>query len=252
MSQNKHPFQAVIFDMDGTVLDTAGDLQDSLNVAFRACGYTRAFSVEEVKGFFGSGIREAIIRALALIRSEEKKSTDDRKATENVSEGHSEDASADENEIERIQVIFSEYYPEHCAIETGPYDGILELLKALQSEGIRTAVVSNKIDPAVQELSEDCFAGLFDFAIGESPAHRRKPAPDMVLAALQALDAENEDAVYIGDSEVDMETAQNSGLSCISVAWGFRSAAFLEQRGARLVFSVKELQHLLIPERKED
>ena len=200
--------KAAVFDMDGTILNTLEDLKDTLNYALQQAGYG-THTLEEVRSYVGNGIRRMIECA--------------------VPEG------TEAEECDRIQAIFMPYYQKHCADKTCAYPGITELLEKLQAEGILTAVVSNKADSAVQELVEEYFKGLFDVAVGEQAGIRKKPAPDMVEKALDALGVKKEEAVYIGDSEVDMATAENSGLDRIIVAWGFRDKEFLKERGAERI-----------------
>ena len=133
-------------------------------------------------------------------------------------------ATLDRAEIDRISATYRPWYNAHCEIATGPYPGIVEAVRDLRNLGIRTSVVSNKPDAAVQKLSEQYFPGLFDFSIGEQePLFRRKPAPDMVLAAAQKLGCSLEDSVYVGDSEIDLETARACGMDFLCVTWGFRT-----------------------------
>ena len=141
----------------------------------------------------------------------------------------------DKELIDKMLPVFREYYNEHCLDKTRPYDGIPEVMKKLKERGCRIAIVSNKIDPAVQELNERFFAQYADAAIGERPGVARKPAPDMVLAALEKLGSSAGEAVYVGDSEVDLKTAKNSGIPCIAVLWGFRSRDCLLENGATLL-----------------
>ena len=128
---------------------------------------------------------------------------------------------------------FKEYYGEHCNDNTKPYEGMIELLETLKSKGYSVAIVSNKIDFAVKELSVLYFKGIVPVAIGEKEGVRRKPAPDTVREALKELGRTAEEAVYVGDSDVDIETAKNAGMPCISVLWGFRDLEFLEEHGAK-------------------
>jgi phosphoglycolate phosphatase len=207
-------YGTVIFDMDGTILNTAGDLRVSLNYALQAAGYRSAYTEQQVRLFFGSGIAEAIRRALG---------------TEGI-------VPAPE-EVDRIRKIFVPYYADHCADLTDSYPGIPELLRELRASGVKTAVVSNKPDIAVQELAARYFPGLFDMAVGEKEGIRRKPDPDMTESALRRLGAGKSTAVYVGDSEVDLQTAENAGLPCISVDWGFRSVDFLRQHHAAVIVS---------------
>ncbi|MCH5266975.1 MAG: HAD-IIIA family hydrolase [Lachnospiraceae bacterium] len=198
-------YKLVIFDMDGTILNTLDDLADSLNAVLEKHGYPM-HSLGNVRDFVGNGIRKLIERA--------------------VPDGLSE------TEINKVHEDFLAYYQLHCAHKTKPYDGILELIRTLRSKGVRTAVVSNKADSAVQELCRQYFDGLFDIAIGEREGMKRKPAPDSVKYVLKEMQIAGEDAVYIGDSEVDVQTAKNAGLDSIIVLWGFRDKELLERHGA--------------------
>ncbi len=200
--------KAAVFDMDGTILNTLEDLKDTLNYALQQAGY-ETHTLEEVRSYVGNGIRRMIECA--------------------VPEGTGAE------ECDRVQAFFMPYYQQHCADKTCAYPGITELLQHFRAEGILTAVVSNKADSAVQDLVEVYFKGLFDVAVGEQAGIRKKPAPDMVEKALDALGVKKEEAVYIGDSEVDMATAENAGLDRIVVAWGFRDKTFLKERGAERI-----------------
>ncbi len=195
----------IVFDMDGTVLNTVADLTVSVNYVLDRFGMP-GHTEEEYKKFFGSGIRYALECA--------------------VPEGTKAET------IDEMLPVFKEHYDAHCLDKTGPYDGILELMKALKERGYKMAIVSNKIDSAVKELNERFFSEYVDVAIGEKEGIRRKPAPDTVFTALKELGSDVSEAVYIGDSEVDFQTAVNSGLPCISVLWGFRDKDFLIQQGA--------------------
>lgn len=200
-------YKLAVFDMDGTILDTLEDLKDSTNFALEKCGYpTRSY--DEVRRFVGNGIRKLIERA--------------------VPEGLTTE------QIDRVHEVFTEHYKVHCADKTKAYDGIKPLLEKLRASGVKTAVVSNKADYGVQELCKEYFDGLFDYAVGEREGIRRKPAPDAVNEALRVLGIDKSEAVYIGDSDVDFETAKNAELPCISVLWGFRDEEFLREKGATL------------------
>lgn len=200
-------YKLAVFDMDGTILDTLEDLKDSTNFALEKCGYpTRSY--DEVRRFVGNGIRKLIERA--------------------VPEGLTVE------QIDRVHEVFTEHYKVHCADKTKAYDGIKPLLEKLRASGVKTAVVSNKADYGVQELCKEYFDGLFDYAVGEREGIRRKPAPDAVNEALRVLGMSKSEAVYIGDSDVDFETAKNAELPCISVLWGFRDEEFLHEKGATL------------------
>ena len=195
----------VIFDLDGTLLDTLQDLADATNYALRKQGMPER-TIEEVRQFVGNGVRLLMIRAIP---------------------------GGEENPLfEETFALFKSYYGEHCNDHTRPYEGIMELLATLREKGYAVAIVSNKIDFAVKELSKLYFQGIVPVAIGEKEGIRRKPAPDTVFEALKELDRTKEEAVYVGDSDVDIETAQNAGMPCISVLWGFRDKAFLETHGA--------------------
>lgn len=198
-------YKLAVFDMDGTILDTLEDLKDSTNFALEKCGYpTRTY--DEVRRFVGNGIRKLIERA--------------------VPEGLTVE------QIDRVHEVFTEHYKVHCADKTKAYEGIKPLLEKLRASGVKTAVVSNKADYGVQELCKEYFDGLFDYAVGEREGIRRKPAPDAVNEALRVLGIDKSEAVYIGDSDVDFETAKNAELPCISVLWGFRDEEFLREKGA--------------------
>lgn len=231
-------YKAVIFDMDGTILNTAGDLTSALNYALEAAGHRHDYSEEEVRRFFGSGIHEAIARAFA----EESGSSEDEGTEDKEVEGE----KLKEEEIRRVQKIFVPYYAAHCDILTDSYPGVREAIRALRAGGLRTAVVSNKPDAAVRKLAERYFAGLFDLAVGEQEGIRRKPAPDMTRRVLRELGVSEAEAVYVGDSEVDLQTAANAGLPCISCIWGFRSREFLLKQGAaHLAESAEDIARLL-------
>lgn len=195
----------VIFDLDGTLLDTLQDLADATNYALRKQGMPER-TIEEVRQFVGNGVRLLMIRAIP---------------------------GGEENPLfEETFALFKSYYGEHCNDHTRSYEGIMELLATLREKGYAVAIVSNKIDFAVKELSKLYFQGIVPVAIGEKEGIRRKPAPDTVFEALKELGRTKEEAVYVGDSDVDIETAQNAGMPCISVLWGFRDKAFLEAHGA--------------------
>lgn len=199
-------YRCAIFDMDGTILNTLEDLADSTNAALSLSGYPER-SIDEVRSFVGNGIRLLIERA--------------------VPEGISV------AETDRVHADFMKYYQVHCADKTRPYDGIRETIAALQRGGCQTAVVSNKADAAVRELSSRYFDGLFSVSIGEREGIARKPAPDTVNEVMRRLGVSRKETVYIGDSEVDLETAENAKLPCILVEWGFRDKEFLRSRGGR-------------------
>ena len=199
-------YKLAIFDLDGTILDTLEDLADAMNYALGEHGYPGR-TIEEVRRFVGNGIRKLIERAVP--------------------------AGLAKEEIDRVHETFSAYYQQHCADKTRPYEGVLPLLERLRAAGCLTAVVSNKADAAVQPLCRRYYNGLFDYAVGERTGIRRKPDPDSVQEVLRRLQVEAADAVYIGDSEVDIQTAKNAGLDSIIVTWGFRDRDYLESQGGR-------------------
>lgn len=208
-------YKLVIFDLDGTILDTLDDLTDSLNNCL-AKSKLPLRTKTEVESFLGNGIRRLVQCG--------------------VPEGTKKDIT------ETVYHDFLQYYQAHCEDKTRPYDGILELLKLLRTNGFKTAVVSNKADAAVQKLCEKFFNGLFDVAIGERENVRKKPEPDSVNEVLKQLKVSCNDAVYIGDSEVDIQTAKNANMHCITVEWGFRKREFLLNNGAQdIVTCTKEL-----------
>ncbi len=234
--------KAAIFDMDGTILDTVEDLTDSVNYAMEAAGHRHDFTLGHTKAFFGSGARAAVMRALCF---------ENGMALEELEFVGTSAFSPDESlkaETERVLKAFQGYYPAHCEIKTRPYRGINDAVRELRKNGIITAVVSNKMDKAVQALCEKHFAGLFDAQVGENePAVRRKPAPDMILKIMDEFCVSAAETVYIGDSEIDMQTAENAGLRCICVSWGFRSEEFLIKHGAEIiVHDVSELSRVIV------
>ena len=205
-------YQTYIFDLDGTLLDTLGDLAAAVNYALRTHGMPE-HSIDDVCRFVGNGVRKLMERAVP------------------DGEAHPD--------FEAAFATFREYYMHHSLDTTKPYEGIPEALNALKSKGCRLAVVSNKMMAATQELCRHFFPDTIEVAISENEAAgiRKKPAPDIVIAALKALGVGQEGAVYVGDSDVDIETARNSGLPCISVLWGFRDRDFLIQHGAKTFIS---------------
>lgn len=235
-------YQAALFDLDGTILDTAEDLRAAVEHALAQTGHSRAFPIAEVKALFGSGAKTAFVRALRLEKGAPLPSL------EAVGTPADDTPAEVVTEAERALAVFREYYPAHCEIKTRPYPGVIELMEALRARDVKIAVVSNKLDAAVQRLCEKYFPGLTDAALGErEPEVRRKPAPDMTAAALRRLGAAPDKAVYIGDSEIDLETAKNAGLPCIAVSWGFRDRAFLARHGAaRIVSDAAALRRCLL------
>lgn len=204
--------KAVIFDLDGTLLNTLDDLADSTNYALSRFGYPTR-TIDEVRQFVGNGVAKLIERA--------------------IPEGKNNP------NFEKCLAIFKENYAQNMYNKTAPYNGIIEMLSNLKSKGIKIAVVSNKFDLAVKELCKKYFEGFIDFAAGENEAQgiKKKPAPDTVISALNEFNFASEDAVYVGDSDVDIMTAKNSKMPCISVTWGFRDEKFLLENGATILIN---------------
>ena len=231
--------RAVIFDMDGTILNTVEDLTASVNYAMDQCGHRHDFTGADGRRMFGSGAHTALQRALAMEAGEQDDASLRRIGTPDMMTV----PGVDEEEVSRIEAVFRPHYLVHSMDRTGPYDGIMDLLHRLRRMGIRTAVVSNKPDPAVKKLAADCFEGLFDAAMGEQAGIRRKPAPDMTVAALRALGVPAADAIYLGDTEIDVAAAASAQMECVCVSWGFRPRAFLE--GLRPLAIIDRPQDLL-------
>lgn len=198
-------YSTYIFDLDGTLLSTLSDLCSSCNYALRSQGYAER-SLEEVRMFVGNGVRKLIERAVP--------------------------AGTPEEDVEKTLEVFRSHYLVHGLDTTAPYDGITEMLRGLRSRGCRVAVVSNKFYEATRQLCAHFFPDTVEVAIGEKENIRKKPAPDTVIEALRELGVGREGAVYVGDSDVDVMTARNCGMPCISVLWGFRDREFLEEAGA--------------------
>ena len=205
-------YSTYIFDLDGTLLDTLGDLAAATNYALRTHGMPE-HSIDDVRRVVGNGVRKLMERAIPN--------------------------GAHNPDFEATFATFRQYYMQHSLDTTRPYNGIPETLAALKAKGCRLAVVSNKMMAATQELCQHFFPDTIEVAIGENEAAgiRKKPAPDTVFAALKALGVEKDGAVYVGDSDVDLATARNAGLPCISVLWGFRDKAFLTENGAETFIS---------------
>lgn len=213
--------KTVIFDLDGTLLDTLEDLYRATNMALdRHSLPTR--TREEVRMFVGNGVEMLIRRAVP--------------------------AGTDEGTIRTVLAEFKAIYAAICEDHTAPYAGILDLLTRLRAEGISVAVVSNKFDEATKKLCRKYFGELVEVAVGEHAGVRKKPAPDTVFEALRELGADAPSALYVGDSDVDIETARNAGMPCISVTWGLRDEDFLLKHGATtLAHTPDELWEILQP-----
>lgn len=200
----------LIFDLDGTLLNTLFDLKNAVNYSLKMFGFPQK-TLEEVRKSVGNGLKMLVKRSLP--------------------------ESASEETADAVLGELKSYYSTHCYDETVPYDGITDLLKQLKSDGHSLAIVSNKANAMVQTLNRVFFDGLTDFALGESNQFTRKPAPDMVFAAMKVL---GKDAIYIGDSEVDILTAKNAGLPCYAVSWGFRSEEELRAAGGEQIFATTD------------
>jgi phosphoglycolate phosphatase len=208
-------YKAVIFDLDGTLLNTLEDLTDAVNAALSSENLPLR-TIEEIREFVGNGILKLIERAVPS--GKENPAFDD------------------------VYKVFREYYGEHCQDKTAPYEGVLSLLEKLAAKHVSMAVVSNKADFAVQELIPVYFGNFINVAHGEDEANgiRKKPAPDMVYRTMEELGCTKENTVYVGDSDVDLQTASNSGLDAIAVSWGFRDRQFLEKNGAEHIIDKPE------------
>jgi len=206
-------YKLYIFDLDGTILDTLTDLWRAVNYTMCKTGYP-TLTKEEVADRTGNGIARLVKLSLP--------------------EGVGEDVQ------KNALAIFKEYYVEHCADNTKPYERIKDVIATLKESGAKCAVISNKADEAVQKLAKDYFDGLFDVVVGQKDGVRQKPYPDEVESVLNELGVKAQDAVYIGDSEVDVQTAKNAGLDLIAVSWGFRGKARLIESGAKVIIDTPE------------
>ncbi len=220
MSMGKEAMiDTIIFDLDGTLLNTLEDLTDSVNYALDQFKLPPR-DISEIRRFVGNGANKLIERAVG-------KRLDDAARQECLK-------------------IFKAHYRENMNNKTRPYDDVLDLIRQLLEKGYRLAIVSNKFDKAVKGLNVSYFEGLFPVAIGESETVAPKPAPDSVFEALRQLDSDTSKAIYVGDSDVDVRTAKNAGLPCIGVTWGFRDRDLLVSEGAdEIIDSPKELLSIL-------
>ena len=206
-------YKAVIFDLDGTLLDTLKDLQEGTNYALRVNGMPER-TLDEIRRFVGSGARKLIERVIPGCEKE--------------------------GVFEKVMEDFGVYYKEHCKDNTAPYPGIMEMLTELKSRGYALGVVSNKPDFAVQELIPEYFPDTFASVSGERKGVAKKPAPDLIYEAIKKLGVAKDEAIYVGDSEVDLEAAANAGIPCISVSWGFKGRDFLEEHKAEIIVDTPE------------
>lgn len=200
----------IIFDMDGTLLDTLDDLTDAVNHALKVMGYPMR-DREAIRKFLGNGLEILIKKALP----------DEHK----------------ENDVHDAIALFKEFYSIHGNDNTKPYDGVVELLAELHRRGVTTAVLSNKYEAAVIELAAEYFPGSFDVIRGERKNVPLKPAPDGIFSIMEELSISPENAMYVGDSEVDMKTGNNAGVTTVGVLWGFRTRDVLENNGAHHIIA---------------
>lgn len=198
----------VIFDLDGTLLNTLEDLKDSTNFALKKFGCEEK-KLEQIREYVGNGVRKLIERSVPY--------------------------GENNTNFEQCLKLFKEHYAKNMYNKTAPYDGVIKMLKELKKRNIKIAVVSNKFDLAVKELCKKYFDGLIDIAIGESEKVRKKPAPDSVFKAIDDLKSDTQNSIYVGDSDVDVQTAKNTGIDCIGVTWGFRDRNLLEKEGAKYI-----------------
>lgn len=201
-------YSAVIFDLDGTLTDTLADLRNSVNFALLQFGFPER-TTEEIRSFVGNGVRRLIYLSVPENTPEEK--------------------------TEKCLSVFKEHYAANSLVETKPYDGIIEVLKDLKNKGIKTAVVTNKMQSAAVDIVEHFFGDLIDVTVGQVDGVAQKPQPDGIYKALEILGVSKENAVYIGDSEVDCITAENADIPCIGVTWGFRDRKVLLEKGADFI-----------------
>ena len=212
-------YPLAIFDLDGTILYTLQDLANSLNYALSQNGLPER-TLEEVRRFVGNGIHKLVERG----------------------------AASDPETVEKVYAVFCDHYSVHKEDTTRPYDGVQALLKKLKDAGLRLALVSNKAEPATLALCDKFFPDIFDAVVGGRDGRRLKPAPDPVNEVLARLEFAVEDAVYIGDSEVDIQTAKNSNMDSIIVSWGFRDADFLREQGATVIVDTTDELYALLTE----
>ncbi len=201
-------YDAVIFDLDGTLTDTLADLRNSVNYALRHFGFFER-TTEEIRSFVGNGVKRLVFLS--------------------VPENTPDDIS------EKCLAVFKEHYAANSLIETKPYEGITDMLKKLKENNVKIAVVTNKIHSAATEIVEYFFGDLIDVTVGQIDGVAQKPQPDGIYKALEFLGIPKENAIYVGDSEVDCITAKNADIPCVGVTWGFRDRDVLVENGADYV-----------------
>lgn len=205
-------YKAILFDMDGTVLDTLRDLNAAINRCLAQFSFPTQ-TLDDTRRRVGNGARRLVELSVP--------------------------AGTDDNKMEEMLAWYLPYYNRHANDTTAPYPGILDLMQSLHAQGLRLAIISNKPDRTVKELAEIHFPGLLETAVGENEAAgiRRKPCPDTLLAAAEELGVPVRECLYVGDSEVDVLTAARAGMDCASVLWGFRSREEIEAAGGTLFIS---------------
>lgn len=211
--------KTIIFDLDGTLLYSLEDLKDSVNFVMKKHGF-REYTIDEVREAIGNGVRLLMERILPK--------------------------DIDKNLFEECLSEFKENYSKNMYNKTKPYDGILDMLKTLRKDGYKIAVLSNKFDSAVKELSSKYFGELVDLAVGQKEGVKEKPSPLGIQEIAKELDTDVETCIMVGDSEVDIQTANNAGIDCISVTWGYKNIDFLYDNGAtKLVYAPEDILELL-------
>ncbi len=204
-------YDAIIFDLDGTLTDTLEDLKNSVNYALSEFDFPKR-TLDEVRSFVGNGVKKLIYLS--------------------VPEGTSEEIT------EQCLLVFKEHYKNNSLVKTKPYDGIIPMLESLKKQGVKIAVVTNKMHEAAADIVRIFFDGLVEVTVGQIDGVAQKPQPDGIYLALKKLGVPKEKAVYVGDSEVDCITAKNAGVPCIGVTWGFRSRHVLTENGADFIIDV--------------
>ncbi len=219
LSDNKKSYKTILFDMDGTVLDTLGDLTAAINHTMRSFGEPE-HTIDEVRSYVGNGPIKLLQRSIP--------------------------ADREVDDFDEQLACYKEYYALHDRDNTKPYDGIVELMSDMKAAAKNIGIVSNKHDSAVTELADHFFTGVYDVAIGNRPGAKTKPDPTVVYEAMERLGAEKATSVYVGDSDVDAATAEAAGIDCILVTWGFRDRILLEkQRSVAVVDTVRELREII-------
>ena len=206
-------YEAILFDLDGTLTDTLGDLANSVNFALRESGFPER-TLGEVKSFVGNGVRRLIYLSVP--------------------------DNADEETAEKCLSVFKEYYKNHSLVETRPYDGIISMLESLKKQGIKIAVVTNKMHEAAEDIVRIFFGDLIDITLGQVDGVAQKPQPDGIHHVLKKLGISKGKAIYVGDSEVDCITAKNAEIPCVAVSWGFRDKSVLAENGADFIADTPE------------